>query len=158
MTTIQSMCSLTTYNNWNVHYIGNKKILVEWGFSWEIICNSTSWLCSKRKRNKVFKLFKGLYGLKKALHACYEKIHAYLTTFGFQNNPIESTLDVKCENNVLMIIVLFVDDVLFTGPNEKQISYVKVGLNASFEMSNLGILHHCLGTEFRQANRGIALY
>ena len=46
---------------------------------------------------------------------------------------------------------------LLTGPNEMHISELKADLNASFEMSNLGLLHHYLGIQFKQCDGGIAL-
>ena len=76
-----------------------------------------------------------MYGLKQAPRAWYEKIHAYLTAHGFQNSPTESTLYVnKCQGDVFLIIVLYVDDMLLTGPNEAHIANFKADLNASFEM------------------------
>src|SRR5262249_53759119 len=77
--------------------------------------------------------------------------------YGFQNSPTESTLYVKRADDVLLIIVLYVDDMLLTGPNEKAIAEFKADLNASFEMSDLGLLHHYLGIEFMQVDGGIAL-
>ena len=91
------------------------------------------------------KLKKALYGLKQAPRTWYEKIHAYLTVHDFQNSPTESTLYVKCQDDVFLIIVLYVDDMLLTGPNEAHIDDFKADLNASFEMSDLGLLHHYLG-------------
>ena len=103
------------------------------------------------------RLKKSLYGLKQALRAWYEKIDAYLAAQGFQNSPIESTLYVKRVDDVLMIIVLYVDDMLLTGPNEMHILKFKADLNASFEMSDLWLLHHYLGIQFKQCDGGIAL-
>ena len=90
----------------------------------------------------VFRLKKALYGLKQAPRAWYEKIHAYLLTHGFQNSPTESTLYVKCVEDVFLVIVLYVDDMLLTGPNEMHIADFKAELNSAFEMSDLGLLHH----------------
>ena len=62
----------------------------------------------------VCRLKKALYGLKQAPRAWYEKIHAYLIAHGFCNSPTESTLYVKRASDVLLIIVLYVDDMLLT--------------------------------------------
>ena len=53
----------------------------------------------KGQECKVCKVFKALYGLKQAPRAWYEKIHAYLTVFGFQNSTTKSTMYVNCKNN-----------------------------------------------------------
>ncbi|MCO5576129.1 hypothetical protein L7F22_029937 [Adiantum nelumboides] len=79
-------------------------------------------------------LSKALYGLKQAPRPWYEKIHAYLVAHGFQKSSTENTL-----------------------PNKTQIANFKVDLNVSFEMSDLGYLHHYLGIHFKQCDGGIAL-
>ena len=98
------------------------------------------------------RLKKALYGLKQAPCAGYEKIHAYLTAHGFQNSPTKSTLYVKRQGDVFLIIVLYVDDMLLMSPNEVHIANFKADLNASFEMSDLGLLHHYLGIQFKQCD------
>ena len=100
---------------------------------------------------------KALYGLKQAPQAWYEKIHAYLTPHGFENSPTKSTLYVICVDDVTLIVALYVDDMLLTGPNEAHIADFMADLNASFEISNLGLLHHYLGIQFKQCDGGIAL-
>ena len=103
------------------------------------------------------RLRKALYGLKQAPRSWYEKIHTYLITFGFENSPTESTLYVRRVDDVFLIMVVYVDDMLLTGPNEKHIPDFKADLHASFEMSDLGHLHHYLGIQFMQVGGGIAL-
>ena len=76
---------------------------------------------------------------------------------GFQNSPTESTLYVKRADDVHIIIALYADDMLLTRPHESQIADFKADLNASFEMSDLGHLHHYLGIQFKQCDGGIAL-
>ncbi|MCO5558122.1 hypothetical protein L7F22_011699 [Adiantum nelumboides] len=69
----------------------------------------------------------------------------------------ESTLYVKREGDVLLIVVLYVDDLLITGTNEGHIAEFKADLNATFKMKDLGLLHHYLGIQFKQCDGGIAL-
>ena len=76
------------------------------------------------------RLRKALYGLKHAPRSWYEKIHAYLVAFGFENSPTESVLYLKHVDDVFLIMVVYVDDMLLTGPNEKHIAAFKVDLHA----------------------------
>ena len=46
---------------------------------------------------------------------------------------------------------------LLTGPIEMHILEFKADLNASFEMFDLGLLHHYLGIHFKQCDGGILL-
>ena len=58
-----------------------------------------------------------------------------------------------CVDNVSLIIALYVDEMLLIGPNEAHIADCKADLNASFEMLDLGLLHHYLGIQFKQCDR-----
>jgi len=112
----------------------------------------------KGKETKVCRLKKALYDLKQVSRAWYEKIHAYLIAHGFYNSPTKSTLYVKHEGDVLLIIALYVDDMLLTGPNnEMHVADSKVELNSAFEMPDLDLLHYYLGIQFKQCDGGITL-
>ena len=62
----------------------------------------------------VCKLKKNLYGLKKAPRAQYSQIDSYLTRLGFSKSDVDSNLYIKVEKNEPVILLLYVDDLLFT--------------------------------------------
>ena len=164
MTTIRTICALAAHNGWNVYQLYIKTTFLNGDLHEEVYVEQPRGFVQKGEENKVCRLKKALYGLKQAPRACfkaprawYEKIHAYLTAHGFQNSPTESTLYVKCQGEIFLIIVLYVDDMLLMGPNEAHIADFKADLNSSFEMSDLGLLHHYLGIQFKQCDGGIAL-
>ena len=149
MTTIRSICALAAHNGWNVHQLDIKIAFLNGDLHEEVYVSQPRGFIQKGQEKKVCRLKKALYGLKQAPHAWYEKIHAYLTAHGFCNSPtIESTLYVKKIGDVFLVIVLYVDDMLLTGPNEDHIVDFKAELNSAFEMSDLGLLHHYLGIQF----------
>ena len=63
----------------------------------------------------------------------------------------------SCADDVLLILVLYVDDMLLSGPNKMHIVDFKAELNSAFEMSDLGLLHHYLGIQFKQCDGGYVL-
>ena len=111
----------------------------------------------KGHEHKVCRLRKALHGLKQTPRSWYGKIHAYLVAFGFENSPTETTLYIKRVDDVFLIMVVFIDDMLLTSPNEQHIADIKVDLHASFEMSDLGHLHNYLGIQFMQVDGGIVV-
>jgi hypothetical protein len=145
MTTVRSICALAAHHGWNVHQFDIKTTFLNGDLHEEVYLFQPRGFVQKGHENYVCRLKKALYGLKQAPHAWYEKIHAYLIAHGFENSPTESSLYVKRANDVLLIIVVYVDDMLLTGPIETHIANFKADLHASFEMSNLGHLHHYLG-------------
>ena len=98
----------------------------------------------------VFKLKKALYGIKKSPRAWYERIDGFLMISGFTNSKEESTLYYKLENDGLMILLLYVDDLFLTG-KDKLINECKKKLAVEFEMKDLGMMHYFLGLEVWQS-------
>ena len=143
------MCALASHHGWNVHQLDIKTAFFNGDLHEEVYVTQPCGFVQKGPENKVCKLNKALYGLKQAPCAWYEKIDAYLAANGFQNSPIESTLYIKCQGDVFLIIGLYVDNMLFTGPSKAHIVDFKANLNESFEMSDLGLLHHYLGIHFK---------
>ena len=68
----------------------------------------------KGEEAKVFLLKKALYGLKQAPRAWYNKIDEHLLSLGFKKSLSEATLYVKHQNNDVLIVSLYVDDLLLT--------------------------------------------
>jgi hypothetical protein len=54
-----------------------------------------------------------------------------------------------------MILVLYVDDLLFIRSNKEIITWLKLQLENMFEMINFGNLRFYLGVEFIKLNKGI---
>ena len=48
-----------------------------------------------------------------------------------------------------MVIVLYVDDLIITGDHEKMLQQLRES-SSEFEMTDLGLMHFCLGIEVWQ--------
>jgi len=111
------------------------------------------WLLSENS-GRYIKLYKALYGLKQAPREWYTDIDAYLRSQGF----------VRSENNTNLytrngyILVLYVDDVLITGPHQSGIDEVKKLLHDHYKMSDLGLAKQFLGMQIEQLNNGIKIH
>ena len=64
---------------------------------------------------------KALYGLKQAPRAWYYCLDKYLQQQSFTKGSIENNLCTKIENDKLLIIVVYVDDIIF-GSNKESMS------------------------------------
>jgi hypothetical protein len=95
-------------------------------------------------------LKKALYGLKQAPRAWYYRLDKYLHQQGFSKGSADSNLYTKIENDKLLIIVVYVDDIIF-GSNEESMSqnFASV-MQQEFEMSLLGELTYFLGLQVQQ--------
>src|SRR4051812_35446814 len=55
----------------------------------------------------------------------------------------------------ILIIPLYVDDLIFTGNDEKMIEEFKEDMMKKYEMSDLGLLHYFLGIEIHQKEESV---
>ena len=90
------------------------------------------------------RLKRALYGLKQAPHAWYTRIDSYFTGLGFSKSEVDPNLYQIVVEGKLLIIVLYVDDLIFTGDELLILSW-KEDLAKEFEMKDLGLLHYFLG-------------
>jgi len=108
-------------------------------------------------KNLVCRLKKALYGLKQAPRAWYYRLDKYLHQQGFSKGSADSNLYIKIENYKLLIIVVYVDDIIF-GINEEAMSQrFALMMQKEFEMSLLGELTYFLGLQIQQNEDGIFL-
>lgn len=72
-------------------------------------------------------------------------MNAVLEGLGFVRSQHDYCLYTKCDGNIVMLLLLYVDDVLIAGNNLDDIERVKKKLSESFEMSDCGKLKYYLG-------------
>ena len=100
-------------------------------------------LLSKNK-DYVCKLKKELYGLKQAPRAWFSRLDNYLKQQGFKRGATESNLYLKIEDENMIIVVVYVDEIIF-GSNLQILSVNFASeMKKEFEMSMLGELKYFL--------------
>eukprot|EP00253_Pinus_taeda_P005890 PITA_05890 len=108
--------------------------------------------------NLVCRLKKALYGLKQAPRAWYYRLDKYLHQQGFSKGSTDSNLYIKIGNNKLLILVVYVDDIIFGSHEEAMSQSFALVMQKEFEMSLLGELTYFLGLQIQQNKGGIFLY
>jgi len=95
----------------------------------------------------VCKLHKSVYGLKQASRQWYEKLSMVLLQSLFYKKTGES----------VVFLAVYVDDILLTENNEAGISSLKVFLDYTFKIKDLGQAHYFLGIEILHTDHGVLL-
>lgn len=101
------------------------------------------------------KLKKALYGLKKAPQAWYSRLDVYLHKQGFKKGMVDSNLYIKSENNHQVIIVVYVDDIIFGGSKDEMCKDFANQMQIEFDMSMIGELSYFLSLQVNQLKNGI---
>uniref|UniRef100_A0A1S4DLR9 Uncharacterized mitochondrial protein AtMg00810-like n=1 Tax=Nicotiana tabacum TaxID=4097 RepID=A0A1S4DLR9_TOBAC len=96
-----------------------------------------------------------MYGLKQALRQWNAKLSEALVHLGFMQSQHDHSLFLKGTGKYTVIILVYVDDMLLTGPDLTLINEVKAQLQQTFKMKDLGELKYFLGIEFARSHQGM---
>ncbi|XP_035838298.1 uncharacterized mitochondrial protein AtMg00810-like [Helianthus annuus] len=108
-------------------------------------------------KNKVCKLVKSLYGLKQAPRKWNEKLTSMIINMGFVQSLCDHSLFILNKNDVLIVLLVYVDDIVVTGNSHSEITNVKKCLSDNFQIKDLGLLKYFLGIEVLYSDGSICL-
>jgi Reverse transcriptase (RNA-dependent DNA polymerase) len=83
-----------------------------------------------------------LFGLKQALKACNTRIDGYFKENGFRQCPYEHVIYVKSRKGETLIVVLYVDDLIFMGNNSRMVEEFKGAMMKKFKMIDLELMKY----------------
>jgi len=95
--------------------------------------------------DRVCKLEKALYGLRESPRAWYECFDSYLRNLGFKKSESDYCLYMMSDQDDRIYVIMFVDDLLICGKNEKKLEDIKSKLSNKFAMKDLGEVKTYLG-------------
>ena len=101
------------------------------------------------EEHKVYRLKRALYGIKQAPRAWYNMINSYLMSNGFRKSDGEPTLYIKAADGHVLIVVLYLDYLIFTRNDNFLIGDFKEAMKNEFEMIDLGLLKYFVGIEVK---------
>ena len=98
------------------------------------------------KKNLVCRLNKSLYGLKQAPRCWYKRFDSFILSLGYNRLGSDPCAYYKKFGiDDFIILLLYVDDMLVSGPNKDRIRELKAQLAREFEMKDLGPANKILG-------------
>lgn len=98
-------------------------------------------------------LKKALYGLKQSPLQWYKTISSYLMAIGFTRSVTDRCL-FKMDESLLL---LYVDDMIITGPDESKLNQIVEKLEKRFEITDLGQVHDYLGLRITETETSFDL-
>ena len=107
--------------------------------------------------DNVCKLKKSLYVLKPAPRAWYYRLDKYLQDRGFKKGTIDSNFYIKSKGDNLLVILLYVDGVIFGCTNDYSMQWFSNAMQYEFEMSMIGESPFFLGLCIIKSSEGLFL-
>ena len=105
----------------------------------------------------VCRLTKSLYGLKQAPRAWNLRFETFIRSLGLMNSESDKCLYIGTDNDVLIYLLLYVDDIIIATNDLQKLLKIKKELAEEFKMKDLGKLHSYLGLKIDIRDDGIFL-
>ena len=106
------------------------------------------------EKDMVWRLKKALYGLKKAPRSWYARLDKYLINFGFSKGVVDNNLYFMIDNDNILVVEVFVDDITFGVEDGLCIKFPN-DMKKEFEISMIGEMQLFLCLQITQTNKGI---
>lgn len=98
-----------------------------------------------KNSSKVCSLKRAVYGLKQSSRAWNIRINDFLLELGYKRSKFEPCVFLKCFNNSMTFIALYVDDFFIFSNNTREVEMLKTKLSTKFKLKDLGQVKQCLG-------------
>lgn len=146
MTTVKTLISLTVKKGWNLYYLDVNNAFLHGDLNKEVYITLPPGLTADNN-NIVCRLKKSLYGLKLASRQWYDKQDNNLCSKGYTHSESDYSLSCKRNDNSLVLVVVYVDDIILIGTDMKEIGFLKAFLHEKFRIKDLGRLYYFYGLE-----------
>ena len=107
--------------------------------------------------NKVYHLFRSLYGLKQAGNVWNAKLNDTLTNLGFHQLKSDYCCYIQRSEEGHTILLIWVDDFLLISDQDELNDWIKTELNKHFEVKSLGQLSIIIGVKVHQEDHLIEI-
>lgn len=157
--TIRTLLALAAEYNMEIEHLDVKTAFLNGDLTETVFMEQPEGFQIKGQEHKVYKLNKAIYGLKQASKAWYEKIdHVLCNKLNFVRSSSEPCVYIKSNNNSIIIIALYVDDIiLFSTCNLQEKLSIKQKLMKEFQITDLGPAQQILGMKLCKDNDKITL-
>ena len=157
LNTIRVLLSLAANLDWPLQQLDVKNAFLNGDLEEEVYMDSPSDFESQFSQ-KICKLQKSLYGLKQSPRAWFERFAQFIKKLGYSQCQSDHTLLVKHSSEGKMaVLIVYVDDIVITGDDYREINNLKASHAGEFEIKDLGSLKYFLGMEVARSKKGIVV-
>jgi hypothetical protein len=143
------------HKNFKLYQMDVKSAFLNGDLEEEVYMEQPEGFSLKDNPNNVGKMKNALYGLKQAPRAWYYRLDKFLQDKGFKKGIVDNNLYVKSEGDNLLVVLVYVDDIIFGCTNESFVQWFATSMQTEFEMSMIGELSYFLGLQVKQSSAGI---
>ena len=107
------LLALSVVEDWEIEVLDVKTAFLYGNLDEELYMEQPEGFVKQGQERKVYPLKKALYGLKQAAVAWNKQANKSLKSLGFERCLSDTGVYTLTKNNSIIVVVLYVDDVLF---------------------------------------------
>jgi hypothetical protein len=123
--TVRLICTLAALKKWHMSALDVCNAYLYGELNEEIYMEQPEGYKAPGKEHKVLRLHKALYGLKQAGLTWWRMLDHSMKDLGFRRLVSDAGLFIKYDNGERIVVVVYVDDALFCGPNKAKVLKAK---------------------------------
>ncbi|PKU59400.1 Retrovirus-related Pol polyprotein from transposon TNT 1-94 [Dendrobium catenatum] len=155
--TIRIFLTIAVHYNWTVLQLDVSNAFLHGKLEETVYMKQPPGFIDPQRPTHVCLLKKALYGLKQAPRQWFAIFSSYLIDYGFVNSKADSSLFLYQHGSVKLYILVYVDDILFTGSDSSAVNQLLIALQNRFNMRNLGHVTYFLGLQITKQPHGLHL-
>lgn len=154
--TVKCLLAVAAARKWELHQLDVNNAFLNGDLDEEVFMKVPEGY-PKQEKGIVCRLHKSLYGLKQSSRQWFGKLSEALLTYGFKQSISDSSLFTLSKGDTKMVVLVYVDDLIVAGNNNRRCDQFKKYLQSCFQIKDLGALHYFLGLEVMRTADGIHL-
>ena len=135
---IKILLSITSYYNYEIWKIDVKTAFLNGYLEGNIYMMQPNGFINEGQEHMVCKLHKSTYGLNQASRSWNKHFDHVIKSFGFDQNEKEPCVYRKMQDDIMVFLILYVNDILLIGKDFEMLLKVKIQLVTLFQMKDLG--------------------
>ncbi|KAL7284517.1 hypothetical protein ACG7TL_001808 [Trametes sanguinea] len=156
--TVRLILALAALENWYITGLDVRNAYLYGKLDEEIYMEQPEGFVAKGQERKVLRLLRALYGLKQAGRAWWSTLNQSMKELGFSRLVSDPGLFIcKDKNGQLVIVVVYVDDALFCGPDKALVEKMKAKFMKKWECRDLGEVKEFLRMRIQRSGSTIRI-
>jgi Reverse transcriptase (RNA-dependent DNA polymerase) len=146
MNTIQILFSTAVNQGWTLYQMDVKNVFLQRTLEEEVYMTLPPGHAKENYSNLACRLKKLINGLKQSPRVWHGKLNSYLNSCNFAISSTDHSLFIKRNDiSIIIIVLVYIDDLIITGNDQREIREIKSRLKENFDIKDLGLLKYFLG-------------
>jgi hypothetical protein len=154
---VRLLLATAALDNWEIEVLDVKTAFLHGALDEELYMDQPPGHIKSGQEGKVYRLKKALYGLKQASLAWNKAANESLEQLGFKQLISDAGIYTIQNDKTIIIVILYVDDVLFMGNDYKLLMEKKKLFMKKRECRDLGLISEYLGMKIQQDRKNKTL-